>query len=687
MLKNLTKILCTLLVLLSLGSTQAQRTQVWPNDSASIRASQFADTSQIFRSDGVTMPAAGFKGWVTKGVLSSDATKSKFAQWEWKKNSKADKGAFSAGAPVIASPSAANGAAVFDSDYLDGSGIAPAGHIGELISPIMNVTGATQMLVEFNSLFRKFDSECYVQYSTDGGTTWSSNVQIFPNKDIYVNEISPNTDTTRSKAFATLRGVVGNNNFRIKFIFNGALTATSQSYYYWVIDDVKIFSVAGTYNSKMNRFFAAAPNLYTPKDQLDTIRFLADVTDVGFKPNPNPKLEVKVWRAKDTALIYTGLYNQYPAALVPDSAYENRLIPQPLLPSALQQAGRYFGSYRLSGDSSKVDFNAANDTVSFQFWVSDTTNATSLIVAAGRANFTKEDNIVSFNRANNSNWTGNEPRSSRYGSHFRFNSSNATVTNLMVHMDARAARGGSIFGTLYEWKDANGDGAVDPSERTLVAAAERKFAKDAVIPGNAWFAFGLKDFISNGNFYPKAKTDYLAMVEFDAPPISNPVDSNYLTMVFGNGYYEYDGAQLATSIVNSPRYNLVFGKDDGSIWNTSVRTQFIRNATSVLTMRLNVLPFKLTANPVVLTGNNKISLSPNPVGKDNFVNVDVQLETASDALLRVMSIDGRLVAEQVLQKFDKQNIQLDVSSYATGTYILQILTPGGIMTKKFVKAE
>ena len=68
-------------------------------------------------------------------------------------------------------------------------------------------------------------------------------------------------------------------------------------------------------------------------------------------------------------------------------------------------------------------------------------------------------------------------------------------------------------------------------------------------------------------------------------------------------------------------------------------------------------------------------------------NVDVQLETASDALLRVMTIDGRLVAEQVLLKFDKQNIQLDVSSYATGTYILQILTPEGIMTKKFVKAE
>ena len=691
MLKNCTKLLSTLLLLLSFQGAMAQRTQVWPtSDSATILASQFADITQIFRSDGVTMPAAGFKGWITKGVSSSNPAKAKFAQWEWKKNAKADRGRFSGGsaADAIASPSAANGAAVFDSDYLDGSGIAPGQHVGELISPIMNLTGVSRIQVEFNSYFRKFESECYVQFSTDGGTTWSSNAEVFPNKELAGNEASINTDTIKSKAFATLRGVVGNNNFRIKFIFNGAVKPDSRSYYYWIVDDVKIFSVAGTYNSKVNNFFAVAPNLFTPKDQLDTIRFLADVTDVGFKPNPNPKLEVKVWRAKDNALVYTGVYNQYPAALVPDSAYENRLVPQPLLPAALQQAGRYFGSYRISGDSSKVDFNPANDTASFQFWVTDTTNANSLVEMAGKTNFAKEDEILRFNRLRDDFWTGNEPRSSRYGNYFRLNSSNATVTSLMVNMGARAARGSNIYATLYEWKDANEDGAVDPNERTLVAAAERKFAKDAVIPGNAWFVFGLKDFNTNGNFYPKAKTDYLAMIEFDAPPITNPVDSNYLLMVFGKGYYEDGAMQLITRALNSPRYNFVFGKDDGSIWNTSgFSNQFLSEATDALSLRLNVLPFKLTSNPVVLTGNNKISLSPNPVSKDNFINVDVQLETASDALLRVMSIDGRLVAEQILQKFDKQNIQLDVSSYATGTYILQILTPEGIMTKKFVKAE
>ena len=89
MLKNCTKLLSTLLLLLSFQAAMAQRTQVWPtSDSATILASQFADITQIFRSDGVTMPAAGFKGWITKGVSSSNPAKAKFAQWEWKKDRK-----------------------------------------------------------------------------------------------------------------------------------------------------------------------------------------------------------------------------------------------------------------------------------------------------------------------------------------------------------------------------------------------------------------------------------------------------------------------------------------------------------------------------------------------------------------------------------------------------------------------
>ena len=80
-------------------------------------------------------------------------------------------------------------------------------------------------------------------------------------------------------------------------------------------------------------------------------------------------------------------------------------------------------------------------------------------------------------------------------------------------------------------------------------------------------------------------------------------------------------------------------------------------------------------------------LSPNPVGQDNVVNIPVDLEKVSDALFRVMTVDGRLMTEQVMDKFQKQNIQLQVNDYPSGTYLIQILTPDGIMTKRFVKAN
>ena len=104
-------------------------------------------------------------------------------------------------------------------------------------------------------------------------------------------------------------------------------------------------------------------------------------------------------------------------------------------------------------------------------------------------------------------------------------------------------------------------------------------------------------------------------------------------------------------------------------------------------LRLNVLPFRALSSPTVLTGNNKIELSPNPVGKGSMVNINVDLEKSSDALFRVMSVDGKLMTEQVLDKFKTQNIQLDVNTYPSGTYIVQILTQEGIMTKRFVKAD
>ena len=153
-------------------------------------------------------------------------------------------------------------------------------------------------------------------------------------------------------------------------------------------------------------------------------------------------------------------------------------------------------------------------------------------------------------------------------------------------------------------------------------------------------------------------------------------------MVFNRGSFDYGAMRYVTDSIGSPRYSIVLGTSSSADW----RTGGFSDGSLTPVVRLNVLPFLLTNTTTILTGNNKIDLSPNPVGKD-YLNINVQLEKASDALFRVITIEGRLIAEQVLDKFERQNIQLEVNNYPSGTYIVQILTPQGIMTKRFVKTQ
>ncbi len=685
--KNSTRLFVLMLLFVSSQITQAQ-TLLWPLDSASTRASQFADTTQIFKAASAAInPPTGFAGWTSRGVSSGDPAKVATTHWDWTRNGKGDKGTFWGTLLALASPSVANGCAIFNSDYLSNSGLSPSPHVGELISPAINATGSNFLAIEFNQYFRNFQSRTWVQYSNDGGTTWSKRLNVYPNIDIGINNLTNNTDTVTTKVRMALAGAVGGPNFRFKFVFDGLVNpaAPGQSFYYWIIDDVKLYNHR-YYDAKVNPYYAIPPVLYAPKEQLDTVRFLADIIDLGSARMNNPKLQVRVWKQSTGALVFSTITTaaQYPTGPMPyDSAYENRILPGQLLPAAVQAAGQYVGSYRVIGDSSAVDFIPSNDTIGFKFWVSDTSTANSVVVAGvGKSNFTKEDlNVSTISLSNTSYWTGSEARSIRYGNPYRVNAEPATITSMIARFNPFCAAGRTILGSLYEWNDANGDGDIQFNERILVAAEEKAIPAN-VANANAWWTFKMTDFNTNGNFYPKAKKNYLAMIEFDAPEVAAPVAANYLQMVI-NTNYPQDAMRAVTASFGSPRYGSILGKKTGDVWSADG----IQDEFQVPVIRLNILPFRLVANPEVLKGDNKLTLSPNPVGTNNFVNIDVQLEKVSDALLRVMTIDGKMVAEQVLEKFEKQNIRLDVSEYSSGTYILQIYTPEGIMSKKFVKVD
>ena len=685
--KKFTKVFMAAMLLVSLVTLTKAQTTIWPiaSDSATIRASQFADTNQIFwaRTGNLT-PPAGFKGWTTRGIASLDPAKKDSARWIWRRDASASGGAYWGTLRAIGSPTASNGAAVMNSDFLDnkgssaaadaGTGQAPAPQESELISPIFDATGKSDLVVQFHHYFRRFTNTTIgIQYSTDGGTTWSSKITFTPETEVAVNQgtlnpvIATNTDSTLKRV--VLKGSVGTSQMRIKFVF-------VSNYYFWIIDDVKILDWK-FYDMKMSNFYAIPPSLYTPKEQLEPFRFLADVTNSGITDMKNVKLVVTVWRSSDRAVMYSDTTKDYPVTFKADTTYENRALPKTFNMSTLNP-GAYIGSYRVLGDSSSRDITPANDTVRFSFWVSDPTAALSVVVAGvGQHNFTKENGSVSVTRVSDAYWTATEPKSWRIGNYYRFNNAkNKSVTSLLARLNANAAAGRNIGATLYEWKDANNDEVVQATERTLVAIA------DTAVPSNqstttAWFIFNLKDLTTNGVFRPKDSTDYLAMVEFDAPtPAATPL---YLTAGFSSGVYDYDAMKFVTdSFLQKPRYTMVMGKTIDSDWSTAGFT----NRTLVPVVRLNVLPTTVNTNEI-LSEDNKLEIFPNPVSSD-FATLKFDLVKPYDVALRVFSVEGRFMAEQIIEKLDNQTVQLDVSEYSAGSYFVQILTSDGIMTKKFV---
>jgi hypothetical protein len=137
----------------------------------------------------------------------------------------------------LGSNSAANGAAIFDSDFLDnggaagdfGSGTSPGAHKGELISPRIDLTGYTDeaIAIEFFSWFRNFEiSELSVSISTDDGSTWSST-------DYRPLTSSETQETVRAVFLTATAGVVNLTQCRIKFTFDGY-------YYFALVDDVTV---------------------------------------------------------------------------------------------------------------------------------------------------------------------------------------------------------------------------------------------------------------------------------------------------------------------------------------------------------------------------------------------------------------------------------------------------------------
>lgn len=227
--------------------------------------------------------------------------------WEYRgptttpSNSIGSRGAYAGANGPIQSASASNGFMVFDSDYLDdpngasGLGAAPAPHVGSIRTQTLDFTNQPNVLLQFQSFFRTFESAVGIAISTNGGSSYPDTVYIHTN--LNVNQASFNSELIRLDISSY---VGGQSNVKIAFVFDGRNPlglnggTFQRAYYFWQIDDVKFLrtpnndlnltSSSYTFNNMIGNY-GKYPYNVAPQ-----ISFSGDVQNEGLVTQPNTKI-------------------------------------------------------------------------------------------------------------------------------------------------------------------------------------------------------------------------------------------------------------------------------------------------------------------------------------------------------------------------------------------------------------
>ena len=193
----------------------------------------------------------------------------------WKHSFFKSSGEWSSGTNPMASTTEANGYMLFDADSVNFP-VSPnyINLTGELISPTIDLSGATSALLEFQQDFRfccAGSHDITVSVSNDGGATWgpASNVTngtptnddfYGSNGDSYVFQLNIST------------AAADNSNVKLKFTWDG--NASGTSHYYWTIDDINISTLPDHDLVALSSWVVGSTNDgieygKTPEDQAD----------------------------------------------------------------------------------------------------------------------------------------------------------------------------------------------------------------------------------------------------------------------------------------------------------------------------------------------------------------------------------------------------------------------------------
>jgi Secretion system C-terminal sorting domain len=670
-----------LIVALALSVTVAHAQFIWPTaDTNTIRVSQFADASTIraVKADtALSANLANFKGWLTMGINSKTPAKVDSAVWLWTGTGHSAIGAY--GGTIVmknTDTTRGRGLAIFSSDFLDNRGVAgnfgngPAAspQKGELWSPIIDATGLTNLKVYFNSMYRHFRSgdsiPCHassgISWSEDGGVTWKPIICISENDGFGTNEGQHNDGLS-----VKLNGSKGTSKFRFKFIFDG-------DYYFWTVDDVKLG--APKYDLRVSPDWIALPPNYVQMNNIDSLRFMCDVINNGSAIAKNVKLTASVIDNATQAVVYSFTRNY--GDLKADSIAENELVgPGYVLPSTVKI---YNVRYSLTADSTDAFSTDNSITFSGDYGI----NVRDSLARMDR-NDVRPTGTFLYKAGYALNYQGTGTRTYSVGNYYYFpKGSTSTAVRIRAYLgevsaaSITAARPYITY--LYEWNDTNKNDSIESTERKLIAAGEASAASGAD-PGVP-LDFRLQSFIDNKPVILKDNQAYIAM--FEVMPTT--AGTTWYAGFDDRMKFDYSAMHYAHKKAGKPRFSGVYAAtgDQNLTWTTKLGGQGNYSPK----VSLYAYPFRVGTKDN-LPSTYKVDIYPNPVG--NNLNITIDFPKSEEAVLfRIFDLRGQLIQEREFMNVQKETLNMDINTLASGNYLLQVQTLGNqAKTIKFVKAN
>lgn len=583
-------------------------------------------------------------GWTASQVDGSTVN----ASSNWIHSTTGPQGPYSIG--PLTSTTADNGFMIFDSDLN-----CDAPQDVWLISPSFDATGFDDVVVTFEHFYARFNDQIFLEVSIDGGTTWEE-IELY--EDLLNNDFAGAGVNENPVLSSTVISNIAANQSDVMIAFR--FFSTEGCAYSWQIDDINVTNVDPTpfFDMRLNtNFFAIPPSINTPGSQVDPIGigFLCDVENVGQMDASGVNLNINISTAASGVLHNQDMdYGTVTAGTLD----ENRIFPDRYIPPSDENVV-YDAVYSISMDS--TDLVPVNNEIAFQFAISDSVFAKEFNTTT--AGGPPDPAVIPWTLAN----------------HYYVPNGDGYVCSSILFAigNAGATAGGLVNVFLYEWEDVNDDGIAQSEERDGSIGGDIVANGIYTIQANDTDVQLVLENWDDSNIPVKLKDDthYILAVE-TSPPAGA---AEYVTIA-GTGVWDYSAMSFLNDSLNIGRY--------GSFWNTNeIGTGAdLSQVIFAPRIRMHVTEEMDVATNDQLAPENIVNIFPNPVREELNLELDF-VETFDDVIIKITDMAGKEIHVENKNNIDQQISKINTSNLVQGTYTLQVITPNGVRTKRFVVAK